>query len=278
MVQLSALPRDAPEQVGGKALHLAELISGGFAVPDGFCVTTWAYRRVVQDAVLEQRLDDLAATPPDDASSLSRLAQDIARLVLARPVPADITDSVVAAYHQLGEAVPVAVRSSATAEDLPFAELRGTTGHLSGGGRRPRRARGGSRLLGLPVERRGPCPTGRVRGWTREQSGSLSWCSAWCLPRWPVCSSPPTPSPGDGARPSSTLRRAWARPWCPARSTPTTSSSTPRPAPSCSRRLGDKRVEDQLGCWGRPHPGGGAAGRRPALPERSPASRPRLPG
>lgn len=125
MVQLSAIPRGAMEQVGGKALHLAELIRGGFTVPDGFCVTTWAYRRVVQDAVVEQRLDDLAATLPDDASSLSRLAQDIAGLVLARPVPADITDSVVAAYHQLGEAVPVAVRSSATAEDLPFASFAG---------------------------------------------------------------------------------------------------------------------------------------------------------
>jgi len=125
VVQLNAIPRGALEQVGGKAMHLAELISGGFTVPDGFCVTTWAYRRVVQDAVLEQRLDDLTATPPDDASSLSALAQDIARLVLARPVPADITDSVVAAYHQLGEAVPVAVRSSATAEDLPFASFAG---------------------------------------------------------------------------------------------------------------------------------------------------------
>ena len=38
MVQLSALPRDALEQVGGKALHLAELISGGFTVPHGFRV------------------------------------------------------------------------------------------------------------------------------------------------------------------------------------------------------------------------------------------------
>ena len=253
MVQLSALPRDAPEQVGGKALHLAELISGGFAVPDGFCVTTCAYRRVVQDAVLEQRLDDLAATPPDDASSLSRLAQDIARLVLARPVPADITDSVVAAYQQLGEAVPVAVRSSATAEDLPFASFAGQQDTYPRRGRRRSRARRGSRCWASLWTDRAVVLPGESGASTREQSGSPSWCSAWCdCRRWPACCSPPTRSPGDGARPSSTPAPGLGEAVVSGAVNPDHFVVDTATGTVLHRRLGDKRVAIRSGA-GRRH-------------------------
>ncbi|HEX5813279.1 MAG TPA: PEP/pyruvate-binding domain-containing protein, partial [Pseudonocardia sp.] len=111
--------------VGGKAANLGELISAGLPVPGGFCVTTAAYAR--------------AASGVDTADPVR--ARELLR---SAPLPDDVAAAVVAAYHRLcaeddgagpdpaaarggdGEpAVPVAVRSSATAEDLPTASFAG---------------------------------------------------------------------------------------------------------------------------------------------------------
>src|SRR6478672_7870500 len=104
--------------VGGKAANLGELISAGLPVPGGFCVTTAAYAR--------------AATDVDTADPVR--ARELLR---SAPLPDDVATAVVAAYRDLcaqdgadqagdGEpAVPVAVRSSATAEDLPTASFAG---------------------------------------------------------------------------------------------------------------------------------------------------------
>jgi len=104
--------------VGGKAANLGELISAGLPVPGGFCVTTAAYARAAAD---------VATTDPAAARELLRSA----------PLPDDVATAVVAAYRRLcaqddgvdpGDGapdVPVAVRSSATAEDLPTASFAG---------------------------------------------------------------------------------------------------------------------------------------------------------
>ncbi|SDN06717.1 pyruvate, water dikinase [Geodermatophilus siccatus] len=102
-------------QAGGKAANLGELIGAGFPVPDGFCVTTDAYAELAEAAGLADLLDDPAA-------DLARTARE---RILAAPVPAHVAEAVAAAYAELGESVPVAVRSSATAEDLPFASFAG---------------------------------------------------------------------------------------------------------------------------------------------------------
>ncbi|MFD4675148.1 PEP/pyruvate-binding domain-containing protein [Lentzea sp. NPDC058450] len=94
--------------VGGKAANLGELTRAGLSVPQGFCVTTDAYREVAE-------ADALAATTPENAR----------RTLLETPVPQEIRDAIVAGYRELGDDVPVAVRSSATAEDLPFASFAG---------------------------------------------------------------------------------------------------------------------------------------------------------
>ncbi|KOV79105.1 PEP/pyruvate-binding domain-containing protein [Nocardia sp. NRRL S-836] len=94
--------------VGGKAANLGELTRAGLPVPRGFCVTTDAYRVVAQAG-------ELAATTPENAR----------RTVLETPVPLEVRDAVVACYRGLGDRVSVAVRSSATAEDLPFASFAG---------------------------------------------------------------------------------------------------------------------------------------------------------
>ncbi|HEU5485353.1 MAG TPA: PEP/pyruvate-binding domain-containing protein, partial [Microlunatus sp.] len=112
---------DALAEAGGKALNLGRLLRGGLPVPPGFCVTTTAYRRVVG-----HRLDDvlvgLRATAEADQQTLADRAR---RIVHEAPVPRDLVDAISARYRQLGDDVPVAVRSSATAEDLPGASFAG---------------------------------------------------------------------------------------------------------------------------------------------------------
>jgi len=98
---------------GGKAVNLAELIGAGFPVPDGFCVGTPAYAQAADTAGIAALLDG-----PD----LPARARDA---LLATPIPDDVAAAVTAAYLALGEGAPVAVRSSATAEDLPGASFAG---------------------------------------------------------------------------------------------------------------------------------------------------------
>jgi phosphohistidine swiveling domain-containing protein len=95
--------------VGGKAANLGELIRAGLPVPPGFCVTTEAYRQV-------------AALAGVDGSHEAAKARE---LILGTPIPAEISEAILAGYGKLGDDVPVAVRSSATAEDLPFASFAG---------------------------------------------------------------------------------------------------------------------------------------------------------
>ncbi|MEQ4519640.1 PEP/pyruvate-binding domain-containing protein [Pseudarthrobacter sp. B907] len=112
-------------EVGGKAANLGELLRAGLPVPAGFCLTTQAYRRATEGAGLDAVHTSLAAASPEDLPGLAALAAAARRLVLAADVPADVVQAVSEAYAVLGPDVPVAVRSSATAEDLPFASFAG---------------------------------------------------------------------------------------------------------------------------------------------------------
>jgi rifampicin phosphotransferase len=108
--------------VGGKALNLGIMISGGLPVPGGFCVTTEAYRLVVAD-----RLDDLMGELADasDASVVATAAEAARRRVLAIELPDELRTAIIDRYNALGDDEPVAVRSSATAEDLAYASFAG---------------------------------------------------------------------------------------------------------------------------------------------------------
>ncbi|MQA16219.1 MAG: phosphoenolpyruvate synthase [Pseudonocardiaceae bacterium] len=110
--------------VGGKAANLGELVAAGFPVPPGRCVTTEAYALVAAEAGLERIFDALADVSPGD-SKLAEYAAVARERLLAASVPDEVADAVIAGYEQLGDRVPVAVRSSATAEDLPFASFAG---------------------------------------------------------------------------------------------------------------------------------------------------------
>ncbi|GII61791.1 phosphoenolpyruvate synthase [Sphaerisporangium krabiense] len=109
--------------VGGKAANLGVLTRAGFPVPPGVCVTTRAYRRVTATAGLEEVLGALAGAAPDDSAALAGLAARARALVLAAPVPEDVAAAVREGAAAAGG--PVAVRSSATAEDLPDASFAG---------------------------------------------------------------------------------------------------------------------------------------------------------
>jgi pyruvate,water dikinase len=112
---------------GGKAAHLGELIGGGFAVPDGFCVTTLAYAQVAAAAGIDPLLAELAGLDAEDTARQVRLAEQVRAALLQAPVPGDVATALSRAYARLGgnAGVPVAVRSSATAEDLPGASFAG---------------------------------------------------------------------------------------------------------------------------------------------------------
>ncbi|MFC4057608.1 PEP/pyruvate-binding domain-containing protein [Planomonospora corallina] len=107
--------------VGGKAANLGVLTAAGFPVPPGVCLTTEAYRRVTErSGPLEAALDALEAASPADTGSLAALAATARAAVLRAPVPDDVAEAVRRSAHG-----PVAVRSSATAEDLPDASFAG---------------------------------------------------------------------------------------------------------------------------------------------------------
>ncbi|MDP8923284.1 MAG: phosphoenolpyruvate synthase, partial [Chloroflexota bacterium] len=124
IVPLAALGRDDLALAGGKGVNLGILLRAGLPVPDGFCVTTVAYAVVAAAPAVAASVDGLAAAPPED-DQLAALAGQARAALLAAPVPEYIEAGIRAAYRALGADVPVAVRSSATAEDLPTASFAG---------------------------------------------------------------------------------------------------------------------------------------------------------
>jgi rifampicin phosphotransferase len=113
--------------VGGKGAQLGELSRiEGIHVPAGFCVTTDAFRRVMADAPsMDDRLDRLSRLKPDDRAAVRTLSAEIRRAIEGIAIPGDLAAAITRALAELGEHAAYAVRSSATAEDLPTASFAG---------------------------------------------------------------------------------------------------------------------------------------------------------
>ncbi len=127
VLPFGAIDQTALPIAGGKAANLGELTRAGLPVPPGFCVITAAYDLVAEGAGLGPILTELAATRAEDTARLAEFAAAARARLLSAPVPTAVTDAISAAYRALGNStsVPVAVRSSATAEDLPYASFAG---------------------------------------------------------------------------------------------------------------------------------------------------------
>ncbi len=115
------------DDVGGKGTSLSRLANAGLPVPDGFHVTTEAYRRFVADNNLQPAiLEAVTAANPSQPSTLETASATIADLFARAPMPSEIAEDIARAYAELpGEDPVVAVRSSATAEDLPGLSFAG---------------------------------------------------------------------------------------------------------------------------------------------------------
>ena len=113
--------------VGGKGAHLGELSRiEGISVPAGFCVTTDAFQRIMAEAPsIDERLDRLSRVNPDDRESIRTLSAEIRRTLEGIAIPDDLAAAITRALARLGEHAAYAVRSSATAEDLPTASFAG---------------------------------------------------------------------------------------------------------------------------------------------------------
>src|SRR5205807_2668423 len=113
--------------VGGKGAHLGELSRiEGIRVPAGFCVTTDAFRRIMAEAPsIDERLDRLSRLNPDDRVAIRTLSAEIRRTLEGIAIPDDLAAAITLALAELGEQAAYAVRSSATAEDLPTASFAG---------------------------------------------------------------------------------------------------------------------------------------------------------
>ena len=129
ILPLHELDRSQLALAGGKAANLGETLKAGLPVPPGFCVTTHAYAATAEGADLTALLHQLAVTAPDDAGTLAALAARARSALLTAPIPEAVALAVRDAYAALSsgssQGTRVAVRSSATAEDLPGASFAG---------------------------------------------------------------------------------------------------------------------------------------------------------
>lgn len=120
-------PAATLEQVGGKGASLAQLAAVGLPVPPGFHITTAAYRSfVTENGLQEQILETVSVATADQPTSLEEASRKIGRMFAQGSMPAEIVTAVRQAYVALGgDDLAVAVRSSATAEDLPDRSFAG---------------------------------------------------------------------------------------------------------------------------------------------------------
>ncbi|MFC7027548.1 phosphoenolpyruvate synthase [Halomicroarcula sp. GCM10025324] len=121
---LDDIGADDLEEVGGKAASLGELTAAGLPVPSAFVVTADTYRSFIEATGIDEELFEAVDVDTDDSHALAEAAERAQELILGTDLPASVREDLLAAYDEMGDA-DVAVRSSATAEDLPDASFAG---------------------------------------------------------------------------------------------------------------------------------------------------------
>lgn len=113
--------------VGGKGANLGELTKiKGILVPEGFCISTEAYKRIIGEAsAINELLDQLSRLKVEDRDKISQICGEIRECIEGVAIPEDINEEINHYLLRLGEKDAYAIRSSATAEDLPTASFAG---------------------------------------------------------------------------------------------------------------------------------------------------------
>ncbi|UBR31703.1 phosphoenolpyruvate synthase [Bacillus sp. SD-4] len=113
--------------VGGKGLNLGELSNiQGIEVPEGFCVTTIGYEKAIeQNENLQTLLQQLTKLKLEDRAQIGEMSKEIREVIMAVQIPSDVVEAVAHYLSRFGNEHAYAVRSSATAEDLPYASFAG---------------------------------------------------------------------------------------------------------------------------------------------------------
>ncbi|MCC5604254.1 phosphoenolpyruvate synthase [Nostoc favosum] len=113
--------------VGGKGANLGELTKiEGIRVPDGFCISTEAFKRIIEEtSSINELLDRLSLLKVEDRKKIGELSGEIRSFIEGITIPQDINEEIARLLSRLGEKNAYAVRSSATAEDLPTASFAG---------------------------------------------------------------------------------------------------------------------------------------------------------
>lgn len=127
------ITKDDLPLAGGKGANLGELVHAGIPVPPGFVVSANAYRRFIKETGLLDKINSmLADVDVSDVKELEKVSEEIKKLIIETPMPKDMEEEIRKAYRELAKRVGVepdklrvAVRSSATAEDLPDASFAG---------------------------------------------------------------------------------------------------------------------------------------------------------
>ena len=124
-LDFSEIKKDDVLTAGGKGANLGEMTAAGITVPGGFVVTAGAYRAFLKENHLEEIFGrELTAAGTEEAKLLEAAAK-LRNLIMQGTLPEEVETAISEKYNQLGEHARVAVRSSATAEDLPDASFAG---------------------------------------------------------------------------------------------------------------------------------------------------------
>lgn len=125
-VNLDRVNRTHLPIAGGKGANLGELRQAGFPVPPGFCITTSVYDAVVgQSARMDSFYEKLSLLKAEDNEEIRSLSQRMRQHIIGLPIPDEMIEDILGAWREMGGDPVAAVRSSATAEDLPTASFAG---------------------------------------------------------------------------------------------------------------------------------------------------------
>jgi pyruvate,water dikinase len=131
ILDFRTLDKNSLPLVGGKNASLGEMINAGIRVPPGFAVTTHSYAVFMEKAGINDTIFNLLADlDPDNIDALNQAAEKVQAMIKTAVIPADVQNAIGEGYSELCQKcevdpLPVAVRSSATAEDLPTASFAG---------------------------------------------------------------------------------------------------------------------------------------------------------